>query len=445
MNQKCLLITFMTFLFLFWGCKKDAFFEKEKDVNLKSAMPHMKIAFIGGLNYLDPSLMIDCFDKGTDFMNVLSTDNVIEEFCKPIMDQAFNQILEEKPDLLFITGELSYMGEKISHEAVAAILKNISAQGIKIFVIPGNADINNPAAKAYNGFGSSPTATVTEEEFEGIYADFGFKDAFSRDPNSMSYLTQAYNNLWILGIDARIYPIINYGLIKPETMEWIKNWLEIANKKNITVLALCHHEVMEPFAETAIWGPAYVIKNHETVEKELTDAGLRVIFGAYPNDITMNSREGNVLYDICSVYLPSPAHSYRMITMDPNYLHIETRYVTSINVLIPGGVSLLEYSNARYLERIGNKLAIMFSKPPFNSPRGDISTVGTADYFGLYIAKALLAFYAGDEQIPSEVDEISQGWPEPYKQIIKTVYTDLPPEDLQFTVDMRKKLKKRYP
>ena len=272
-----------------------------------------------------------------------------------------------------------------------------------------------------------------------LYGDYGFKNAISRDPNSMSYLTQAFNNLWILGIDARIYPIINYGLIKPETMEWIKYWLEIANKKNITVLALCHHEVMEPWAETAIWGPAYVLKNHEIVKNELTDAGLRVIFGGYPNDITMNSNERNILYDICAVYLPSPPHSYRMITMNSNFMKIETRYVTSINATIPGGVSLLEYSNAWFIKRISYKLTLMFTKPPFNSPRGDVSAPGTADYYGLYFAEALLAFYAGDEQIPSEVEEISQGWPEPYKHIIKNIYTDLPPEDLQFTVDMRKK------
>ena len=92
-------------------------------------------------------------------------------------------------------------------------------------MIPGNHDINNPLARAYNGIGSSPTPTVTEEEFESIYKDFGFNDAISRDPNSMSYLTQAFNKVWILGIDARFYPNTNLGLIKPGTMDWIKYWL----------------------------------------------------------------------------------------------------------------------------------------------------------------------------------------------------------------------------
>ena len=406
---------------------------------LKYARPHMKIAFIGGLSYMDPSLMINCLNKGSDFMNFISQENVCEELCIPILDQALSQILAEKPDLLLIAGELSYMGEKISHEAVAGILKNISKQGIKVFVVPGNNDISNPSSRAYNGNGSSPVPTVTAEEFENIYSDFGFKDAISRDPNSLSYVTQAFNNVWILGIDARIYPIVNYGLIKPETLEWIKYWLTRAKEKNITVLGLCHHNVTEPWAETAKYGPAYVIKNHETVENVLTEAGLRVIFTAYANDITLNAKENNVLYDICAVYLPSFPHAWRMINMDPNYMEIETRYITSIDATIPGGADFPDYTTACYLERIGKKLTLLFSKPPYNSPRGDVSTFGTADYYGFHIAKALLAFYVGNEQFSPELQTMSQNWSLPYKQILKNVYTDLPPEDLQFTVDMRKK------
>jgi Icc-related predicted phosphoesterase len=41
------------------------------------------------------------------------------------------------------------MGEKISHETVTGILKNISKQGIKVFVVPGNNDISNPSSRAY--------------------------------------------------------------------------------------------------------------------------------------------------------------------------------------------------------------------------------------------------------------------------------------------------------
>jgi hypothetical protein len=401
------------------------------------AMSQMKIAFIGGLNYLDPSLMVDCLSEGSDFMKIVSADNKVEELCKPIFDQAIYQIMTEKPDLLFITGELSFNGERISHKAVAGILKKVLEKGIKVFVIPGNFDINNPYSKAYNGYESSPTPTVTEDEFESIYKDFGFNDAISRDPNSMSYLTPASKKVWILGIDARIYPITPTtlsGHIKQETLEWITYWLAKAKEKNITVLALCHHEITEPWAGCATYGKAYVIQNHEYVENALTDAGLKVIFGAYPNDITMVTKEENVLYDICSVYLPSPPHSYRMIKMEPNSMKVETRYITSINATIPGGSDFLEYSNTCYMKRISQ---FLINNSFRNLPRGDVNTQGTADYYGLHFAKALHAFYAGDEQFPPEEEVLSQNWPEPWKSGLKSIYTDLPPEDRQFTFDLK--------
>jgi hypothetical protein len=41
-----------------------------------------------------------------------------------------------------------------------------------------------------------------------------------------------------------------------------------------------------------------------------------------------------------------------MISLDPNFMHIETQYITSINAIIPGGADFLDYSNT-YFEQIG--------------------------------------------------------------------------------------------
>ena len=404
------------------------------------AIPHMKIAVMPGISYLDPSLMIDCLGEGSDFRKDLSTDNVIEEFSKPILDEAVSQVLAEKPDLLLIPGELTFNGEKISHEGLAGILRDISEQGIKVFVIPGNKDILNPEAKAYNGNGSAPTSTITAEEFETLYSDFGFNHAISRDPNSMSYLTQAFNKVWILGIDARIYPITSSGRIKPETMEWIKYWLANAQKNNITMIPLCHHSVIEQWSEMAIYGPAYVIKDHETVENALTDAGLRIIFTASSNDIVMNTKGENVLYNISTGLLLSPPFPFRIITMDPNFMQVETRYIKTINATIPGGGDFLDYSNTYYEQNMTRYFTAIFVNS-YKLPLGDVSSPGTAAYYAPHFAKGLAAFYAGDEEFPPEEEEFSEEWPEPFKHIFKNLYTDLPPSDGQYIVEMRKKLK----
>ena len=418
--------------------KNSALISTTISANDRSADKPIKIAILGGISYLDPSLMVDCLGEGSDFMNVLSEDNVIQEFCKPLLDETLPQILAEKPDLLLIPGELSFNGEKISHEAVAQILKNLSKQEIKVFLIPGNKDINNPNARAYYGNGSTPTPTITDEEFVKLYKDFGYKDVISRDPNSLSYLIQAFNNVWILGIDSRVYPISlsNSGAIKPLTMEWIKYWLAKAQEKNIIVLPLCHFNVVEPFLQSAIYAGGYMIKNHDVIENELTTAGLRVILTPTIHDIVMHSGDGNDLYNISTGLLVTPPFQFRMITMSQDFMQVETRQITSINATIPGGVDFLEYSNTTLRQRLTRLLTGIFMSS-YSLPLGDISTPGTAAYYAPHFANAMSAYYAGDETFPPEEEEVSQEWPEPFKKVLRGFYTDLPPADRQYTVPLK--------
>jgi hypothetical protein len=361
-------------------------------------------------------------------------NNSVFEFSKPVLDAAVNEILSEKPDLLLITGKLTCRGEKISHEAIAAELKEISEQGIKVFLIPGALDIDDPLARAYNGSGSVPTPSVTEEEFVNIYNDFGFADAISRDPNSLSYLSQPFNKLWILGIDSRP------ARVKPETTEWINQWCALAKKNNITVLPLLSSNVIEAWTNEAIFAPPYMIEEHETLEEALTNAGLRVIFTSPAVDISMNSNGENVLYDISTMPLLTPPFQFRIINMDPNFMQIETRTVSSINATVPGGADLLDYSHNQLVQNLTRLLTFGFAMN-FGLPVGDVSTPGTAAYYALHIAMADATYYGGDERIPPEEYEISEGWPDLFKQVLRSMYTDSPPSDRQFTVDMSKKIK----
>lgn len=430
------ILLFLFVLSVLSSCKKGESPFVSDNASFNTSISHLsqkplKIAVLGGISYLDPTLMIDCLGKGSDFMNILSEDNVVQEFCKPLLDAAILQILSEKPDLLLIPGELSFNGEKISHETVARILKRILKEDIKVFVIPGNKDINNPSANAYYGNGSTPTSTITDEEFVKLYNDFGYKDPISRDPNSLSYLAQAFNKVWILGIDSRKYPISKSGLIKPETMEWIKYWLAKAKEQNVTVLPLCHFSVIEPFLGTANYAGAYVINNHAFIEDQLTDAGLRVMFTATAHDIVSHSHPENTLYNVSTELLLIPPFQFRVITLYQNSMQIETRNITSIDATIPGGNNFLDYSNATLLQRLTKMYTSLLIGIPFNLPPE------TAAFYAPHFAKATTAFYCGDEIFPIEEQEVCQDWPLKYKNTFMGFYTDLPPADGQFTVPMQ--------
>jgi 3',5'-cyclic AMP phosphodiesterase CpdA len=412
------------------------------DLSLKSAMPFMKIAVLSDLHYLDPSLMVNCTTGVTEFTTEMKTSNKIIQLSDPILKEAVAQIVAEKPDILLIAGDLTKDGEKISHETVAGILEQIEDQGIKVFVVPGNHDVLNLTAKAYNGAGSSLTANITPEEFAGIYSDFGYAGAISRDDNSLSYIAQPFNKVWIVGLDACKYfentasgPKTS-GKLKAATMEWLIPWLEKAKKNNITVLGLMHHGTQEVCTGQETFYKGYVFDNGAAGADALSSAGLRVIFTGHlhSNDITMRENGENTLFDIKTGSLVTPPCPFRIINMNPNFMDIDTRHITSIDADIPGGVDFVTYSNAVLTQNMTRLF-----KGLFMSSYG--LDLATATAYSPYYAKALNVLYASEGVMSAEDQEFANGLPTLFKNIFMSLYTDLPPSDLQYNVDMRKKLR----
>ena len=70
-----------------------------------------------------------------------------------ILRTVIGKIIEQRPDIVMISGDLTKDGERLSHEFVASQLERLRAKGIKVLVIPGNHDISNANAKYFNGKG----------------------------------------------------------------------------------------------------------------------------------------------------------------------------------------------------------------------------------------------------------------------------------------------------
>ena len=66
--------------------------------------------------------------------------------------------------------------------------------------------------------------SITAEEFEDIYAEFGYVAADSRDPNSLSYLYKVDSSLWLLMLDSCQYDPVNQvgGMIQSGTYKWME-------------------------------------------------------------------------------------------------------------------------------------------------------------------------------------------------------------------------------
>ena len=91
------------------------------------------------------------------------------DYIRPITDAFLAEVAQDKPDALILTGDLTFNGEKASHEELAAKLNELVEAGVPVYVLPGNHDVNNYAAATYLGSEQAATDFVTPEEFEEIY------------------------------------------------------------------------------------------------------------------------------------------------------------------------------------------------------------------------------------------------------------------------------------
>lgn len=441
---------FLILVILVSSCSKDLVFNQpdqisDQENSLKCAPLQMKIAVMSDIHYLDPSLLLNGAAAGKSFLTYLNYDPKLIEFSDPILKKAISEIVAERPDILLIPGDLTKDGEKVSHKALAKFLKQIASHGIKVFVIPGNHDINNPEAVVYNGDNSSPAPSVSAFDFANIYSDFGYKNAISRDHNSLSYICQPFSKLWILGIDDCKYYLnsnlaIVGGVIKTGTMRWIKEKLAEAKKKNITVLAMMHHGIVEHYTGQESLDPGYVTDNWEQNADELIDAGLKVMFtGHYhANDITMREKGNKILFDIETGSLVTPPSPFRMIRMDGDDIHIDTKHITSIDATFPGGLDFVNYSNMFLSAHLDGIFDYMLSSPPYNVPDEYIPNIVPL------FRNAMMAHYAGDEHITPEEQAKDNSVGLLSAQLgfaLQSLWTDLSPSDNHYNIDMRKKLK----
>jgi predicted phosphodiesterase len=359
-----------------------------------------------------------------------------------ILQQILRKLVIEKPDLVLISGDLTKDGELVSHKSLLKQLQILGLNHIKVLVVPGNHDINNPDAKLFNGDNATSVATITPDNFKSLYADYGYKSAISRDPNSLSYVSEPFKDIRILALDANEYynntPLycVVAGKIKDGTMVWAKKQLADAKAKGKTVIGMMHHGIVEHFmGESAIF-PDYLVDNWGAKADELMQAGLKVIFTGHfhANDATMRTTGNLSLVDIetgSPVIYDSPL---RIVNLVNDKLYINTEHIERISYPGLNGISFHEYEKAFSLKGFEFQAKYMLMNPPYNVPE-DVAT-----QIAPVFANGMLAHFGGDETISAEtavqIQAISEISPD-LANIIYGLYTDLPPADNKLVVDLK--------
>lgn len=316
----------------------------------------IKIVVITDIHFLSPLLAaegeaLSAFEKATG-------RSVTEQH--KVLDQLLGDLVKVNPDILLVTGDITNHGERQSHHDFIKMLLPLQERGTRVFVIPGNHDVNIPNAKAYTDEKATSVATISKEEFADLYHSFGYGDALKKDSASLSYLAAINEKSWLLCFDSNRYDehtntSITGGRIRPQTMTWALSLLQKAKEKGISVIGMMHHGLVEHMPYQSGFFPDYLVEEWQTNADILADAGLKVIFTGHfhSNDISQRtSPAGNTIYDVETASLAQYPFAWRIMTMDDSGLSIDTRFVNKI----PGNAAFEEESRQR-LETITRRVA----------------------------------------------------------------------------------------
>lgn len=354
-----------------------------------------KIGILSDIHFMAPELL----DKpGKAFDNYIIHDRKLLKESPELLDSAVHVLIQEHPEFVFISGDLTKDGEKISHRYVADhYLKQLKGNGCRVFVIPGNHDVNNPHAVIFEGDTVRRTETVTPDEFARIYKDYGYGQALARDPHSLSYTARLDSHTWLLAIDACKYEendfdnnvCVTGGRIKPETMEFIRRQVEEARRQHCRIVTMMHHGIVEHWKWQGKVMKDYLIDDWKSHAREFGKLGLRVVFTGHfhAQDIAAFGKGNRCIYDVetgSTVSFPQPV---RIVTCCYPELNIRTRCMERLS-----GVNTLNELSVRYA-RSGIQ-TIISDMLPASIPYDIRQQAGST------LSKAYVAHLRGDEKMP---------------------------------------------
>lgn len=383
---------------------------------------------------------------GKAFEDYLANDRKLIAESQAINESLFNSLKNEKFNFLLISGDLTKDGEKVSHTEFAKLLTALEATGKKVYVVPGNHDISNPHSVSYSGDNATHTASVTPDEFAQIYKEFGYGEAIAKDPNSLSYIAEPTNGVWLFAMDPCRYkentttPFTS-GQYSDATLTWIKSQLTKAKELGKTVIGMQHHGLVEHFAgqKTNPISEEYVIENWESVATDFAALGMQAVFTGHfhANDVTEYTTGSNTIYDIETGSLVTSPCPYRLVSLSNTQMSISTKTVQQINYST-NGKSFQEYAKDYTLKGM-----IDLAKDIMKSKFG--ATPEQATEVAPLVGGAFLAHYNGDETIPAEIAPAiqkmlasSDGTTKMLGLALKSIYTDLNPSDNNVTITLPK-------
>jgi 3',5'-cyclic AMP phosphodiesterase CpdA len=408
----------------------------------RPAYPEARFAVISDPHLYDAAVL---GAEGKAFEEVIAEDRKMVVESREITGEALHMVKASGVQFLLVAGDLTWNGERVNHESIAALLADTERSGVRVYVIPGNHDVLNPDASGFGPEGRKAVPSVTPAEFAEIYRDFGYGEAVRRDPTSLSYVAEPVPGLWLLAIDSCRYaentpkkgPVTD-GRLDQQRLAWIETALADALRLGKAVIALMHHGIVEHFPkQEKSWGE-YLVDDYQEVGRMLAAYGVRVVFtGHFHSQDVALSRfpDGSCLFDVMTGALAT-APNVRFVTVNAEgSMAIRSEPVASLPSLASAGVDFPAYARRFIHDHVAGIAVATMRK--LHVPVRDTEVLAPE------IADAFIANYWGDEHFTGTERLTKKGLSlmgrivvANQKNKVEPLWDDLEPADNNLVIDL---------
>lgn len=258
-------------------------------------------------------------DTHLDPDNTDRSGSVSETVYNPeIVDAMLWDAREQGAKLLLITGDLCNSGKENKHAALVEKLRAAEKTGLAVYVLPGNHDL----------------APIRQTDFARLYADFGFDEAYSRDPGSLSYCV-IRDGLMLLMMDTAGYGAgaidlpgaeardDNEAFFSAETLRWAEELLQKAREDGLFVLAAGHYNLLPELSHQPRSG--YYLENGDRFAALLRQYGVPLYLSGHMHTRAVYEEAGlTEQLTECLIAYPT---GYSLLDLAEDSLHVAPRRV----------------------------------------------------------------------------------------------------------------------
>lgn len=281
-----------------------------------------------------------------------------------IIDAAFEELAADKDnDIIIISGDLTYDGEKISHDLLLKKLEKLKNAGKRVFLTFATHDFDNNA-RGYSEIGEFKLEEYTRAQLREHCKDFGWNEAIAEHVPSYSYAVKM-NDEWrllMLNDDGDGMAFCGYD---DTLIEWIKKQAKEAKEAGERVIAVTHHPMLPPGVIYPLFSHRDMLGGYEVNAPLFADLGIQFCFTGHTHMQSVSfidTERKNRLYHINTGSIAAYPAPFRKMTITDEGIDVKTFNLNKFNGDFKGKTAQ-EYMREHFLFMI---------KDIFNSMENDI-------------------------------------------------------------------------